>query len=84
MAAKDRVERGETVAAARREPKRAMGNALLIREITQDMWGGHWWRDLRDDVRYSLRVLGNNPRFLASGVLTLALGMEQTRRCFRS
>jgi len=28
-----------------REPERAMGNALLIREITQDMWGGHWWRD---------------------------------------
>jgi len=39
MAARDRMERGETAGHARESARREFGNVALVKEITRDMWG---------------------------------------------
>ena len=82
MAAGDRVQRGESASAAALAAQREMGNFLLIREVTQDMWAGRWWRDLLEDIQYGFRVLWKNQRFLTVAVLTLALGIGANTALF--
>src|SRR6267378_6143771 len=82
MAAKDRFERGEDKREAERAARREFGNVGLVKEVTRDVWGWRWLRDIADDARYGLRILLKNPGFTTVAVLSLALGIGATTAVF--
>src|SRR5215470_17023077 len=82
MAARDRVERGESAEEAAASARREMGNALLVKEVTREMWGWRWVERLVQDVRYGLRMLGRNPVFTVMAMLTLTFGIGANTAIF--
>jgi predicted permease len=67
---------------ARREALAAVGGGSQHREAAREAGPGHWFDELRLDLRYALRTLRRNPGFATSVVLTLALGMGATTAIF--
>src|SRR5438132_11940940 len=75
MAARESVERGETAKKAEQAARREFGNVELVKEVTRDVWGWRWLRDVVDDARYGMRVLLKNPGFTVAAVVAIALGV---------
>ena len=65
-----------------RAARRTLGNTVLIRERTRDVWGWRWLDDLARDVRHALRGLGRSRGFAATVVLVLALGIGANTAMF--
>jgi hypothetical protein len=82
LSAEARVERGAEAREAEHAARREFGNVGMVKEVTRDVWGWRWLRDVVDDVRYGWRMLGKNPGFAIVAILSLALGIGATTAVF--
>ena len=53
---------------ALRAARRTLGNTVLIRERTRDVWGWRWLDDLARDVRHAMRGLRREPGYVSIAV----------------
>jgi hypothetical protein len=82
LAAREWAARGETTEEANHAARREFGNVGLVKEVARDVWERRWLRDIAEDARFGLRMLGKNPGFTIVAILSLALGIGATTAVF--
>src|SRR5207245_23763 len=73
MAVRERAERGEKKEEAEHAARREFGNVGVVVEVTKDIWGWRWLRDLADGARYGLRGWKKSACF--TDVAVVSVGM---------
>ena len=57
LAARERMERGESSAEAEANARREFGNQALAKEVTREIWGWAWLERFFQDLKYAARQL---------------------------
>jgi predicted permease len=62
--------------------QRELGNDLLARERSRDVWVPPAWQDIGHDVRFGLRMLAKDRRFTGVAIVALGLGITVNSSVF--
>jgi hypothetical protein len=71
----ENLQDGMTPEQARYAAQRKFGNAVLYKELTEDVWRLAWLDSLLRDIGYALRGFRRSPGFALTVIGTLALGL---------
>ncbi len=71
----EQEENGVPPEEARYAAQRAFGNTNLVKEEVRDTWGGRWFEDFLNDIRFTVRQLRKAPAFTVVVLMSLALGI---------
>jgi predicted permease len=82
MDQQDALDRGEIPQIAEQNARRTLGNELIIKEVTRDMWGWIFVERIFRDLAYALRQLKRSPGFAAVAILSLTLGIGANTAIF--
>src|SRR5580693_3681443 len=63
LAARENMESGLAPKDAQTAARHEFGSIALAEEVTRDIWGGRWFADLLQDIRFALRVGANTAIF---------------------